>query len=147
MKRKSIKILTTTLLLSTMLSFSSLASWEQVDGAWKYKDDSSQQYVTSKWIESTAEQGLWYYIDQTGVMAIDTLIDNQYYVNELGEWRENTGGSSSVNPGNQVNTDNSTSGGSLFDRAKEAGKNQLGDNPVYTDPEWGQQFNEGIIRN
>lgn len=88
MKRKSIKIMTTTLLLSTMLSFSSLAAWEQSEAGWKYKDDNTQQYVTARWIESVSEAGLWYYIKDDGIMATNAWIDDVYYVNEAGEWRE-----------------------------------------------------------
>lgn len=103
MKRKSIKLISTTLLLSTMLSFSSLAAWEQSEAGWKYKDDNTQQYVTARWIESATEQGVWYYLNEQGIMAVNTLIDNQYYVNEAGEWRDTTGGSNTNIPDNSSN--------------------------------------------
>lgn len=93
--RKSIKILAVASAITIMSTFSAFASWEQSEAGWKYKDASTNTYVVSQWIESASEAGLWYYIDQNGVMATDTVIDNAYYVNERGEWRES--GSSGSN--------------------------------------------------
>lgn len=90
---KLVKILAVSCAITIMSSFSAFASWEQVDGAWKYKDEVTEAYVTSQWIESATEKGLWYYLNEQGVMAVHTVIDNQYYVNERGEWRDTTGGS------------------------------------------------------
>lgn len=109
---KILKILAVSCAITIMSSFSAFASWEQADGVWKYKDEVTGAYVASQWIESTTEKGLWYYIDQTGVMAVNTTIDG-YYVNDKGEWREgSTGGSSSVNTGNtsNVNVPDNSSG-------------------------------------
>ena len=95
--KKNIKILTLTFIATCMLSLSAFpayAGWEQVDGTWKYKDDSTNEFLTSKWIESTSEKGLWYYIDQNGVMAVSTTTPDGYYVNEHGEWRESSQSSS-----------------------------------------------------
>lgn len=113
MKRKSIKILTTTLLLSTMLSFSAFADWEQVGTQWKYKDDTTNVYVTSQWIESASEKGLWYYLDVNGVMAVNTTTPDGYYVNELGEWRDTTGGSHNSSPVDNSNNNNSQPSGDV----------------------------------
>lgn len=91
---KLVKILAVSCAITIMSSFSAFADWEQQsDSTWKYKDDISQQYVASQWIESASEKGLWYYLDQNGVMAVNTTTPDGYYVNELGEWRESTGGS------------------------------------------------------
>lgn len=134
MKRKSIKLIATTLLLSTMLSFSSLAAWEQSEQGWKYKDDTTNVYVVSQWIESASEAGLWYYIKDDGIMATNTLIDGVYYVNELGEWRESTGGSSFVSPGNQTNTTNQSTSDNNS-RGGLGAPGQLGDKPLPIDGE------------
>lgn len=139
MKRKSNKILTTTLLLSTMLSFSAFADWEQVGTQWKYKDEVTDGYVASQWIESTTEKGLWYYLDENGVMAVNTTTPDGYYVNELGEWRESIGGSNNSSPVDNSNNNNSqssgdvrwgfgdisnvTSGGSISESEKASGEN------------------------
>lgn len=136
---KILKVLAVSCAITIMSSFSAFADWEQVGTQWKYKDEVTGAYVASQWIESATEKGLWYYIDENGIMATNTVIDNQYYVNEAGEWRENTGGSSSVNSGNQSVPDDNSRGGL-------GAPIELGEEPVYTDPEWGQQFNEGIIR-
>lgn len=93
--RKSVSLLAVASAITIMSTFSAFASWEQSEAGWKYKDDTTQQYVVSKWIESATEKGLWYYVDQNSIMATNTLIDNQYYVNELGEWRESSSSGSS----------------------------------------------------
>lgn len=118
--QKSVKILAVASAITIMSTFSAFASWEQSEAGWKYKDDNCQQYITSQWIESTTEKGLWYYIDQNGVMATDTLIDNQYYVNERGEWRESGaggagGGSSSESQSTSSQTDSGFNWDDYFD--------------------------------
>lgn len=146
---KILKILAVSCAITIMSSFSAFADWEQVGTQWKYKDEVTDGYVASQWIESTTEKGLWYYLDENGLMATNTVIDNQYYVNEAGEWRESSGGSSSVNPGNQSNntqekvpgtdigwnadgsfnwgdlgaSENLTSGGPISESEKESGQN------------------------
>lgn len=104
--RKSVKILAIASVITIMSTFSAFASWEQSEAGWKYKDDSTNTYVTSTWIESTTEKGLWYYVDQNGVMATNVLIDGVYYVNEAGEWRESgSSGSSSSQTDSGFNWD------------------------------------------
>lgn len=85
-KRIALAILVTGAVFSS--TFISLAGWEQSEQGWKYKDDNTQQYVTARWIESASEAGLWYYIKADGIMATNAWIDDVYYVNEAGEWRE-----------------------------------------------------------
>lgn len=104
--QKSASLLAVASAITIMSTFSAFASWEQSEAGWKYKDDTTQQYVVSKWIESATEKGLWYYVDQNSIMATNTLIDNQYYVNELGEWRESgSSGSSSSQTDSGFNWD------------------------------------------
>lgn len=104
-KKKLVKILVIASAITIVSSFSAFAGWEQQsDSTWKYKDDNTQQYVTARWIENNSEQGLWYYIKADGIMAINTTVDGVYYVNELGEWRESTGGSNE-NTKNDIDMD------------------------------------------
>lgn len=92
--KNGVKILALVGLLSLASSFPALAAWEQQpDTTWKYFDESAGAYLTGQWIESQTEKGLWYYLDDAGVMVTDKVIDG-YYVNELGEWREGSGGAS-----------------------------------------------------
>ena len=108
--RKSVKILAVASAITIMSTFTPFASWENSEQGWKYKDDSTNTYVTSTWIESASEAGLWYYVDQNGVMATNTVIDNVYYVNEAGEWRE-----SSSSGSNQSQSSSQESGGFNWD--------------------------------
>lgn len=117
-------LLATTLIMSLSFCFTSFADWEQAGTQWKYKDDTTNVYVTARWIESATEKGLWYYLNEQGIMAVNTLIDNQYYVNELGEWREgSSGGSQKVEtpPTNQ----NQSSGTSFQDLLNDVGNKPL----------------------
>lgn len=145
MKRKTIKLMTTTLLLSTMLSFSSLAAWEQSEAGWKYKDDTTNVYLSNgwHWLDGNKD-GIseCYYLDSTGIMSANSIVDN-YTINADGQWTVDNvvetrvvgSGSQTSGTGNQSNA-----GGSLFDRAKEAGKNQLGDNPIPIDGDYAENI-------
>ncbi len=97
--RKSVSLLAVASAITIMSTFSAFASWEQSEAGWTYKDDNSNTYVVSKWIESASEAGLWYYLNNDGVMATDTVIDNVYYVNEAGEWRESSSSGSNQSQG------------------------------------------------
>lgn len=103
---KILKILAVSCAITIMSSFSAFADWEQADGVWKYKDEVTRAYVASQWIESASEKGLWYYLDQNGVMAVNTTVDG-YYVNELGEWRESLSGGTNTS---NVNVPDNSSG-------------------------------------
>lgn len=106
-RMKVVKILAVSCAITIMSSFSAFAGWEQqADGAWKYKDEVIGAYVASQWIESATEKGLWYYLDQNGVMAVNTTVDG-YYVNELGEWRESLSGGTNTS---NVNVPDNNSG-------------------------------------
>lgn len=100
--KKGIGILVLTGMLSFAGAFTVFAGWEQqADNSWKYKNDESGEYVTGQWIQSATETGLWYYIDETGVMATNTLVDDLYWVNENGEWREKSSGGTQASNGSQ----------------------------------------------
>lgn len=173
--KKSIKGIALAILVTGAVcssTFISLAGWEQSETGWKYKDDNTQQYVAARWVESTSEAGLWYYIGTDGVMVTNTLIDNQYYVNEAGEWREGQTTVANVVDDNspwtaeeleenplradytraeyneierKMNEMGQTIGGDkgFWDKAHI----ELGDKPIQSDPEFDQKFNEGLIRN
>lgn len=107
MKNQAIKLVVITLLLSSVLTFTSLAGWTQTDAGWRYKEDAKNTYLSKCWIESETEKGLWYYLDENGLMATDKLIDDLYYVNELGEWREGSSSQKVSTPtNNQTNNKN-----------------------------------------
>lgn len=144
LRKKLVKILVIASAITIVSSFSAFADWEQQsDSTWKYKDDISQQYIASQWIESATEKGLWYYLDENGVMAVNTTTPDGYYVNDKGEWRESSGGSASVNQGNQSNVGGQTE---TNQNSSNFHSIELGDKPIQSDPEFDQEFNEGLIR-
>lgn len=127
-KKLSVIILAFGLVLSS--AFTSLAAWEQSEQGWKYKDDTIQQYVTDKWVESASEKGLWYYVNVDGIMATNTLVDGVYFVNENGEWREDSQSSSTQTGGATHNSNQ----GNTWDGNGVTG--QVGDHPLpFTDEE------------
>ena len=73
--------------LSIASTFTSLASWEQIGTQWKYKDDSTNTYVTGwQWIDGNTDGvSECYYLDSNGVMAVNTTIEG-YTVNADGKW-------------------------------------------------------------
>lgn len=98
-------------------------------------------------LESSHSGGFAKILNQDGINALSTKygvtnvsIDNSNCV-YTSTFRSASSGTSGGN-----NTSNATSGGSLFDRAKEAGKGQVGDKPIQSDQEFDQEFNEGLIR-
>lgn len=195
MKKKGLAIALLATSLSLGLGFNSFASWEQVGTQWKYSENNV--YLSGwQWIDGNGDNiAECYYLDATGVMAVNTVIDN-YTVNADGQWTinniiqtkvVNTSGSSgrSESSQNQSNSgipdlsdiiadvghcDTSNmqggdstglppmqSGGSSGGSSSESQspstqtgglhKIELGDGPLHLDPEWKQEFNEGIIRN
>lgn len=80
-------ILVTGLVLSNAIT--SLAGWEQqTDGAWKYKDDTTNVYYLNGWYwidgngDNVAE---CYYLDENGIMSANSIVDN-YTINAEGQW-------------------------------------------------------------
>lgn len=132
LKKKLVKILVIASAITIMSSFSAFADWEQADGVWKYKDEVTRAYVASQWIESATEKGLWYYLDENGVMAVNTTTPDGYYVNDKGEWRESSGGS----------TNNSTniSVGQPSSNESSSGVSWIPDDEEFdTTPGWGEK--------
>lgn len=135
---KILKVLAVSCAITIMSSFSAFADWEQVGTQWKYKDEVTDGYVASQWIESTTEKGLWYYLDENGVMAVNTTTPDGYYVNDKGEWRNTSGGNSSVSPGNQSHNQER-----INDFPVESGDFQFGDrDPSHWDTEGGTGSDE-----
>lgn len=88
MKKKNITLTILTFGFVLSSAFTSLASWEQqTDGAWKYKDDTTGEYVVGwQWIDGNTD-GIseCYYLNENGVMAVNTTVES-YVVNGEGQW-------------------------------------------------------------
>lgn len=69
----------------------SLGQWEaQADGVtWKFKQFTGT-YLTSSWIESQTEAGVWYFVDANGIMLTSTTTPDGYPVDSLGKWYSTT---------------------------------------------------------
>lgn len=82
--------------VQTIVSYSkeqavSLGQWEaQADGVtWKFKQFTGT-YLTSSWIESQTEAGVWYFVDANGIMLTSTTTPDGYQVDSLGKWYSTT---------------------------------------------------------
>lgn len=82
--------------VQTIVSYSkeqavSLGQWEaQADGVtWKFKQFTGT-YLTSSWIESQTEAGVWYFVDANGIMLTSTTTPDGYPVDSLGKWYSTT---------------------------------------------------------
>ena len=69
---------------------SDLGAWElMADGEYKFKGVSGE-YVTSAWIESQTEVGVWFFVGADGVMMKGETTPDGYWVNDIGEYRGGT---------------------------------------------------------
>lgn len=98
--------------VQTIVSYSkeqavSLGQWEaQADGVtWKFKQFTGT-YLTSSWIESQTEAGVWYFVDANGIMLTSTTTPDGYPVDSLGKWYSTT--PQSTQPSNQQSTQSTT---------------------------------------
>lgn len=98
--------------VQTIVSYSkeqavSLGQWEaQADGVtWKFKQFTGT-YLTSSWIESQTEAGVWYFVDANGIMLTSTTTPDGYPVDYLGKWYSTT--PQSTQPSTQQSTTQST---------------------------------------
>lgn len=86
MKSLAISVLAAGLVLSN--TFTSLAGWEQSEAGWKYKDDTTNVYLSNgwHWLDGNND-GIseCYYLDSAGIMAVSTMVDN-YTINADGQW-------------------------------------------------------------
>lgn len=85
----------------------SLGQWEaQADGVtWKFKQFTGT-YLTSSWIESQTEAGVWYFVDANGIMLTSTTTPDGYPVDSLGKWYSTT--PQSTQPSTQSSTQSAT---------------------------------------
>lgn len=57
--------------------------WQQIEGKWYYLGTDGR--MQTGWIQGTP--GIWYYFYEDGSMAVNTVIDDQYAVDENGRWK------------------------------------------------------------
>lgn len=90
-KSNLLKVVGTTFTLSMLLSFTSLAAWQQDTAGWWYQNDNGG-YPTNcwQWIDGNndgiAES---YYFDSNGYCLQDTMTPDGYTVNASGAWTVN----------------------------------------------------------
>lgn len=88
--KKGFIIITMAAALSAGTAMTSFAGWLKKDGNWYYYSDTTGRPAQDEWIKSNDK---WYYVDSNGMMRVNCLIDNTYYVNSSGEmvtdsWKE-----------------------------------------------------------
>lgn len=75
---------------------SDLGAWElMADGEYKFKGVSGE-YVTSAWIESQTEVGVWFFVGADGVMMKGETTPDGYWVNDVGEYRSGSDSTSTT---------------------------------------------------
>jgi hypothetical protein len=99
-KLMAITIATTTILSTTCVSAS--AEWKQDNKGW-WNSEGNSWSVGWRQID-----GKWYYFNQDGYMAQNTVIDGQYKVDNNGVWIQNTTINSNNTSVNNVNSNNTT---------------------------------------
>lgn len=63
-----------------------LGSWVQESNLWRFKLNAGG-YAVSSWIESLSEAGVFYYVDESGIMLTNTTTPDGYTVDANGAWR------------------------------------------------------------
>ena len=122
MKKKSLIILASTLIMSLSLPLLSYAGeWKEDNiGKWYQNDDGSYPVNQWKWIEfNNGGLELCYYFNESGYLVVNATTPDNYIVNENGAWIENglimtrpVGSSTeSVNGSVENNTSQNASGG------------------------------------
>lgn len=84
---KSTEMCITTYYQSTVAG---LGGWEQQPNKeWKFKLNTGG-YVTNSWVESVSTAGNFYYLNNEGVMLINSTTPDGYSVDANGVWKKNT---------------------------------------------------------
>ena len=83
MMKKSMKVLAATAMFTMGLTMSAMAAegWAMSNNAWVYLDRNDTK-VTNEWRKGA--DGLWRYLNGKGEMAINTWVDDEYYVDSNG---------------------------------------------------------------
>ncbi len=63
------------------LAITSLAGWQQSGTDWYYFHDRTGKMLEDEWVQYN---GSWYYLEHDGKMAVNSLIDDTYYVDANG---------------------------------------------------------------
>lgn len=63
-----------------------LGSWVKESNLWKFKLNAGG-YAVSSWIESLNEAGVFYYVNESGIMLTNTTTPDGYTVDANGVWR------------------------------------------------------------
>lgn len=80
-KRMMVFVLSAALALGTATLTAYAEGWQQAGNNWGYVDASGRQ-VTNEWRKGA--DNLWRYLNGQGVMAINTWVDDEYYVDSNG---------------------------------------------------------------
>lgn len=96
-----------------------LGQWElQADQTtWKFKTFTGT-YLTSSWLESQTEAGVWYFVDANGVMLKSTTTPDGYYVDANGKWFSGTTSNGTTG------ASNGTTGGQTSNQSSSTQSNQ-----------------------
>lgn len=57
--------------------------WQETDGKWYFLGEDGR--MQTGWIQGTP--GIWYYLYEDGSMAVNTVIDGRYPVDQNGQWK------------------------------------------------------------
>ncbi len=57
--------------------------WQETDGKWYFLGEDGR--MQTGWIQGTP--GIWYYLYEDGSMAVNTVIDGKYPVDQNGQWK------------------------------------------------------------
>lgn len=135
MKKKSLIILASTLIMSLSLPLLSYAGeWKEDNiGKWYQNDDGTYPISQWKWIEfNNGGLELCYYFNESGYLVVNATTPDNYTVNENGAWIENglimtrpVGSSTESANGSVENNTSQNTSGSLSDYEK--GFDQNGD--------------------
>ncbi|MCI8510581.1 MAG: hypothetical protein HFE83_01110 [Lachnospiraceae bacterium] len=67
--------------LAAGMTTTAFADWSKNNDRWYYYNDANGQMVKNDWVQ---DEGKWYYMDANGVLLMNQMIDDIYYVNENG---------------------------------------------------------------
>jgi len=63
------------------------AGWQSIGGKWYCFDASGLMYA-SRWIQSTSEAGVWFYVGANGDMQVNTTTPDGFTVDADGKWKQ-----------------------------------------------------------
>lgn len=102
---KSTEMCITTYYQSTVAG---LGSWEQQpNNEWKFKFNTGG-YVTNSWVESVSTTGNFYYLNNEGVMLINSTTPDGYSVDANGVWKKTESVASTTNDNSGGNSDSTS---------------------------------------